>query len=130
MAVLVGSPDPQVLYDALRPRAGQLVVAGTGVTCWGSNHMILGLLARRLGQLVAARDHLVAAIADNGRIGARPFQARAAYHLARLIASEPSLAEGRRPDDLLQQASAIALDVGMDGLVADIVAFPNDTRFA
>ncbi len=130
VAVLVGSPDPQVLYDALRPRAGQLVVAGTGVTCWGSNHMILGLLARRLGQLVAARDHLVAAIADNGRIGARPFQARAAYHLARLIASEPSLAEGRRPDDLLQQASAIALDVGMDGLVADIVAFPNDTRFA
>ncbi|MDQ3640324.1 MAG: hypothetical protein M3450_02340 [Actinomycetota bacterium] len=122
ISILTGIPDAASLYDALLPRSDQVVVGGTGVTSWGSTQTILGLLARRLGRLDAARRHLTASVDHNRRLGARPFEARALYHLARLVTEEPSVAGGQDPEQLLVAAAGIARDVGMDALVADIDA--------
>jgi hypothetical protein len=120
ISILTGVPDAGSLYEDLLPRADKVVVAGTGVTSWGSTQTVLGLLARRLGRLDAARDHLLAAVEHNRRLGARPFEARARYHLARLLADEPSVSCGEDQDQLLAPAVEIAHTVGMDALVADI----------
>ncbi|MGI8807693.1 MAG: ATP-binding protein [Acidimicrobiales bacterium] len=120
ISILTGVPEAASLYKDLLPCDDQVVVAGTGVTSWGSTRTILGLLARRLGAVEEAYDHLTAAVAHNQRLGARPFEARARYHLARLLVEEPSLAGGQDADQLLDPAVEIAGRVGMDALLADI----------
>jgi DNA-binding SARP family transcriptional activator len=84
VAALIGQPDPAALYDDLLPLADRVVVAGTGNTTWGSTHAVLGRLARRLGRPDLAEHHFEAAVAQNRRLRARPFEARARLELERL----------------------------------------------
>ena len=50
VAVLVGAPDPQWLYDQLLPHSGELVEVGTGIGCGGATDSILAGLLLRLGR--------------------------------------------------------------------------------
>ena len=120
VAVILGAPDPGVLYDDLVPLADRLVVAGTGITCWGSVRDLLGRLAARLGDLPAAVAHLEEAVACNRRLGARPFEARSGLHLARLLAEHPQLGSGRSSAEVAAPALAVAREVGMDALVPEL----------
>ncbi|MFI7466019.1 BTAD domain-containing putative transcriptional regulator [Nonomuraea sp. NPDC049646] len=61
VAARLGVPDPRALYERLLPYADLLVVAGMGTACWGSTHLVLAELARRLGDEDAARAHAAAA---------------------------------------------------------------------
>ncbi|MFI7611032.1 BTAD domain-containing putative transcriptional regulator [Nonomuraea terrae] len=61
VAAHLGVPGPRALYDRLAPYADQFVVAGMGTACWGSTHLVLERLARRLGDEDAARAHARAA---------------------------------------------------------------------
>ncbi|MFB9208061.1 BTAD domain-containing putative transcriptional regulator [Nonomuraea spiralis] len=61
VAARLGVPDPRALYERLLPYADQFVVAGMGTACWGSTHLVLARLARRLGDEDAARAHTLAA---------------------------------------------------------------------
>ncbi|MDQ4134143.1 MAG: hypothetical protein M3179_13290 [Actinomycetota bacterium] len=121
VAALVGQPGPAALYEDLLPRRDWLVVAGTGVTTWGSTHTVLGLLARRLGRGESAAGHFEASVTHNRRLGGRPFEARDRFELARLRQETPELGAGRESMiDLLGPASEIAGQVGMTALAADI----------
>ena len=83
----------------------------------------LGLLARTTGRLDEAVDHFEFAIAEARRVAARPFLARSLFELA------VTLRTRNRPDDtsrlaaLLQEAGALAADVGMHGLVRRIASW-------
>ena len=129
VAAILGRPDPQTLYDDLAPLAECLVVAGTGVTSWGSTQALLGRLAVRLGRTQAALEHLGAAVADNSRLGARPFEARARYELARLASRHPTLAPAvGTVAEIIAPAVSIARTVGMHALLADLADLGRETR--
>lgn len=93
-----GRPDPQILYDDLTPLAERLVVAGTGVTCWGSTQAVLGRLAVRLNRPAAAAERFAAAVACTQR-------------------SPPDLGPLA---DLVAPAVDIVRAVGMPALLADL----------
>ncbi len=131
VAAILGRPHPRQLYDDLLPRAGHLVVAGTGVTCWGSTHALLGRLAERLGRPELAIEHLAAAVEHNQRLGARPFEARARLELARLAWSHPALAVSMGAIAvILEPAAAIAREVGMHALVVELDNFQREVAVA
>ena len=57
----IGMPDPAACYVALLPWAGELVVAGTSIACWGPVDTTLAALAERLGDTEAAAAHATVA---------------------------------------------------------------------
>ncbi|MGW7481748.1 BTAD domain-containing putative transcriptional regulator [Nonomuraea muscovyensis] len=69
VAARLGTPGPRDLYDRLLPHADQFVVAGMGTACWGSTHLVLAELARRLDDEDAARAHARAALDAHRRHG-------------------------------------------------------------
>lgn len=90
----LGVPDPAPLYDALLPRADQLIVAGTGCATWGSTHHVLAGLAARLGRTVSAREHAHAAARAHRALGLLYWEERS---LALLEGLETSHAAGLSP---------------------------------
>ncbi|MCX6462828.1 MAG: AAA family ATPase, partial [Pseudonocardiales bacterium] len=77
VAAALGSPDPARLRHDLRGQVDELVVAGTANACWGSVQGVLGRLAARAGDPVAARAHLDAAVRVDTALGAVPWAERA-----------------------------------------------------
>ncbi|RMI36207.1 hypothetical protein, partial [Actinomadura harenae] len=69
VAARLGAPDPRVLYDRLLPYAEQFVTAGMGTACWGSTHLVLAELARRLGDEQTAQAHARASLRTHERLG-------------------------------------------------------------
>jgi hypothetical protein len=69
VAARLGTPDPAVLYERLVPYAGQFVVAGMGTACWGSTHLVLAELARRLGDEERAAAHTRASLDAHRGLG-------------------------------------------------------------
>jgi hypothetical protein len=105
------------------------VVAGTGVTSWGSTRALLGRLAARLGQPETAIGNLAAAVAHNHRLGARPFEARARGDLALLVSRHPALTSDLGPvADIVAPAVVIARAVGMQALLAELDDLVRKTR--
>ncbi|MFI7439381.1 BTAD domain-containing putative transcriptional regulator [Nonomuraea indica] len=76
VAARLGTPDPQDLYHRLAPYAEQFVVAGMGSACWGSTHLVLAELARRIGEHDTARDHARAALETHRRHGLTYWEGR------------------------------------------------------
>jgi hypothetical protein len=76
-AARLGSPDPEWLYRELLPTADELVVAGTGITCFGSVQGLLAGLARRLGRRADADRHAALAAAREADLGIHPWSAAA-----------------------------------------------------
>lgn len=70
-AALTGTPDPDAAYTALLPWAGELVVAGTGIACWGTVDATLAALARRRGDPHAADAHEEASARLTAHVGAQ-----------------------------------------------------------
>lgn len=69
VAARVGAPDPQWLYDQLRPFSGELALAGAAVDCGGAVDSLLAGLARRLGRNDDALAHARAGLALERRAG-------------------------------------------------------------
>jgi hypothetical protein len=57
VAVLLGSPDPQLCYQRLTQFGGSLAVAGTGLGVWGPVDDVLADLADTLGRPADAARH-------------------------------------------------------------------------
>jgi DNA-binding SARP family transcriptional activator len=66
----------------LEPFGDLMAVIGTGVCCWGPVAYFLGLLAIALDRRTDAEARLAQAVEMATRIGAHPWRARAAHHLA------------------------------------------------
>lgn len=107
-------------YDRLRPHAGSLVVVGGAVLCWGLADRPLGLLAAHLGRIDDAADHFEAALEGHRRLGAKPWLARTQCDYARMLVASGDAKQARRATELVQQATTIASQLGMLGLLGDI----------
>jgi hypothetical protein len=102
-----------LLYGRLSPYAERNVNGGD-IICLGSVSRYLMLLAGTLRLHDEAERHALRAIEQHARMGARPFLARSQYEYARLL-RDAGRADGA--GEMLAQAEAIALDLGMNGLL-------------
>ena len=99
-----------VLYPELLPYAGDNVMVGHLVGCYGAMDRYLGMAASVLGEWERAEEHFRAALALNTRLGARTWLAHTAYWYARML-----LARGESHDAALVQAHlALALRLGRE----------------
>jgi len=104
-----------VLYRALRPWQGRVVVVGLGVACLGTVDDALGRLSAAAGRLRLAERHFEAALGLARRLGARPLAARTACEYAAVLRQRG--AEGRA-DRLLGEARHTAGDLGLAAVLA------------
>jgi tetratricopeptide (TPR) repeat protein len=106
-----------VLYRTLIPYAERNATFSV-VGCRGSISHYLGLIAATMDRLDDAVQHFEAAIAMNRRMGARPHVALASYDYARILARLETYDARTRAVDVVEEALAIATELGMSGLAA------------
>ena len=105
------------LHRFLSPYATCNIVAPPLVACYGSASRHLGLLATTLERWEEADRHFVAALDLNHRQGGRPWVAHTQYAHAAMLCSRGMRADRERAIALNAAASAIAGELGMQGLV-------------
>ena len=100
-----------MLYPGAPPYAGDNVMVGHLVGCYGAMDRYLGMAASVLGEWERAEEHFRAALALNTRLGARTWLAHTAYWYARML-----LARGSPGDDdaRRQRAARLALGLGRE----------------
>lgn len=84
VAMELGVPDPQWLYDELASRTGELAVVGAGADCGGAVDSLLAGLAWRLGHRGEAASLARGALALETRVGSRIWIERTSKLLARI----------------------------------------------
>jgi DNA-binding CsgD family transcriptional regulator len=121
VAVLLGDAEvADRCYRHLLPTARWCSGDGGGTPfSFGSNELLLGMLAQCCGNLPAACDHFERAVAANTRLGARPFVA-----LAQLGWAESRIRVG----DHAQSQSQSEPAVGRPGLEATLGAAATELR--
>jgi DNA-binding SARP family transcriptional activator len=106
------------IYDYLGPHRGLLPTTG-GHMCFGAVDRFLGILAATLGRLEEAAGHYEAALELEERMKARPLAARTRYWYARALLERGGPADHDHASRLLQDALAIAEQLGMAPLATD-----------
>ena len=109
-----------VVEEALLPYGGQLLVVG-GTLCPGSADRYLGMVSAALGRAEDAEKRFVAALDLERAVSARPLVARTCYWYGALLRG---MGERRAADAcaLLEEAAALATELGMEGLRAQATA--------
>jgi serine/threonine protein kinase/tetratricopeptide (TPR) repeat protein len=103
-------------YDELAPYAGQLFTLGSTV-CEGSLERFLGLAATALGEHERAAQHFESALAQNERLGARPWLARTRLAYAALLRARGASGDAERAAELERLVREAALAHGYSGLL-------------
>jgi DNA-binding CsgD family transcriptional regulator len=103
----------QVLGDVLAQNP--IAAGGAGVYCCGSSAALLGRLAVVRGRLDEAVGHFEAALAGDGRIGARPAVVNDRVGLAAALLERAASGDLPRAKPLLRQALEEARRLGMPG---------------
>ena len=109
--------DAAKLYSALLPYERQHVIAHAHAPYQGPVGLVLGRLARLLGDLPAARGHLRSTLIMTEEVHALPSKA---YVLAELASLEPARSRARR--EYADSAHELALRLGMAPLVDELEA--------
>jgi DNA-binding CsgD family transcriptional regulator/KaiC/GvpD/RAD55 family RecA-like ATPase/tetratricopeptide (TPR) repeat protein len=108
-----------IVYPELEALAGTNVMIGHLVACYGAADRYLGMLAATLEEPARAEEHFERALELNRRMGASTWLAHTAYEYGRFLSGRG--AAGReRAVALIDEASALAERIGMDGLLGKI----------
>jgi DNA-binding CsgD family transcriptional regulator len=123
-----------LVYDQLKPLAGQSVMIGHLVACYGSADRYLGMLAATIGDAALADEHFERALDLNRRMGVSTWVAHTAYQYARHLrgrarTNAPRPVE-RDPQALAAEAGALAARIGMPALSARVAALGLDAPVA
>ena len=110
-----------LLYPELEPFAGENVMIGHLVACYGSADRYLGMLAATLGEGALAERHFERALERNREMEARTWLAHTAYEYGRFLRKRDAAA-GTQAGALLGEAATLAESIGMPGLLAKIGA--------
>jgi len=116
-AFLGDSARAATLYQLLLPYVGHNIVLGHAVVCYGAATRYLGLLASTMSRWEAAEQHFNEALAMNTRMGAKPYLARTYHEYAEMLLARGQPGDHAKALDLLDEALAIAREVGMQALV-------------
>src|SRR5262249_27204342 len=106
-------PAAAILYDLLRPIAGQASMLVVALTCEGSCALFCGMLAACLERWADAERHFADALAMNERLGARPYVVRAWRAWASMLLDRNALGDAARARDLIAAGRAEAETLGM-----------------
>ena len=106
-----------LLYDLLAPYGSSYVVVGNGDSVVGSVSRVLGELATLLRRWNEAEAHFLYAIAQERRLGARPYLANAAHSYARMLLERMEAGDAARAGELIDEAEELAQQVGMARLL-------------
>ena len=117
----LGAPGPsRDLYELLAPFADRVASTSYGGVSTGSVEHFLGVLAHALGDHDVAVGHFERSIEKHRTWGARPTLARSSYAYALMLSDRARPADLARAWQLLDDANAIAIAVGMTRLTAAI----------
>jgi class 3 adenylate cyclase/tetratricopeptide (TPR) repeat protein len=120
--VLGDRRQADALHQFLSSYAKCNIVAPPLVACYGSASRHLGLLATTLRRWDEAERYFVAALELNERQGGRPWVAHTQHAHAAMLCERGNRADWDRAIALNAAASAIAGDLGMQGLVERVAA--------
>jgi tetratricopeptide (TPR) repeat protein len=105
------------LYDLLLPYAERNIVLATALGYFDCVAHLLGKLATVLSRYNDAQAHFEFALQRNMQMGARPRLAHTQYSYAGMLFSRNHAGDSEQAVMLLDQALAIAQELGMGGLV-------------
>jgi DNA-binding CsgD family transcriptional regulator/tetratricopeptide (TPR) repeat protein len=111
-----------VLYELLRPYAGQTITVSSAVACYGAASRYLGVLAATMAKWEDAAQHFEDALEMNARMNARPWLAYTQYHYADMLVSRQQRGDRHKAASLLHDALGTACELGMRTLEAHITA--------
>jgi DNA-binding CsgD family transcriptional regulator len=106
-----------LVYAELEPLAGENVMIGHLVACYGAADRYLGMLAATLGDAERAETHFERALELNRRMGAATWLAHTAHQYGRLLLLR---GERDRAGALLGEAAGLAERIGMPALLARV----------
>jgi class 3 adenylate cyclase len=101
----------ELLYERLRPLAGQVLAAVVG--CAGSFALWCGMLAACLGRWDDAECHFADALTMNERLGARPYAVRTRRAWAAMLLDRAAPGDTARVKELIAAGLAEAGTLGM-----------------
>ena len=110
------------LFELLLPYRRRVVTMGRALICFGTTSHVLGVLAIVLEHWAEAEEHLEDALALHERLGARPWAARTRARLGHMLLARGRTADRARARTLLQDALAVAEELGMTGLATALGA--------
>jgi hypothetical protein len=113
------------LTTALAPYTGQLIVSGWGTACLGAGDRYLAMLAATGGRLAKAEPLFEAALALEQSVGSAPLAARTRVAYARALVKSGDAAAVRRAAPLLDAAAHTTQQLGMAGLMREVVTLRN-----
>jgi len=114
---LVGSAaQARRLYERVRPIAHLFPCTARAVCCQGSAEVFAGRLALAAGESGLAVAHLERGVAENERIGARPYAAFGRWLLADALEARAGAGDAERAGALRERAEAERLAMGMGPL--------------
>lgn len=113
VADLDDAASAAVLYEQVRPVAGQAAATSSMVVWSGSFAMYCGMLATCLGRTDDAERHFVDALAMNERLGARPFVVRTRRAWASMLLQHGAAGDAGRARELIVSGLAEAETLGM-----------------
>ena len=102
-----------VLYELLRPVAGQVHMLAVMLVCGGSYALYCGMLAACLHRWDDAERHFGDALAMNERLGARPFAVRTRRAWAAMLLDRSAPDDAARARELIAAGLAEAEALGM-----------------
>jgi hypothetical protein len=112
---------PAALYEALGPYAAQNATTPPEL-CLGSVARSLGILAATVADWDASVRHFEDALQTNAAMGARPWLAHTQYDDARMLTARGWAGDPGHAGTLLAAAGALAGELGMRALSADVAA--------
>jgi DNA-binding CsgD family transcriptional regulator len=111
-----------LVYPELEPLAGENVMIGHLVSCYGAADRYLGMLAATLGEWERAEDHFERATELNRRTGMLTWLGHTLYERAR---ARLARGDGGEASPLLDEAAALAAENGLRSLLARIRALES-----
>ena len=108
-----------IVYPELEPLAGTNVMIGHLVACYGAADRYLGMLAATLKESARAEEHFERAMDLNRTMGASTWLAHTAYEYGRFLLDRGG-ASRERAGELLGEATVLAEQIGMEGLLGKI----------
>ncbi len=124
-SILHDVPSAETLYQLLLPYAERCVVVKPALVCLGPVTRFLGLLATILTRWDEAEAHFVSALQRCAQMDARPLIAQTQQHYAGMLLARKRPSDREQALAVLDQALALAQDIGMDELANRILARKN-----
>ena len=116
VAIVGDRSAASMLYAALEPYRGTVVVVAHVIACYGAVDRYLGVLAETAGRSRDAERHYVQAIELDGSAGAPTWLAHSRFRYANFLARQGRRDGPRRAYALLQDVVAATTSIGMPAL--------------